>query len=81
MNLNLKEFQESSNYIKSYQENKIGFLDELYFNLNLHLNLNIKLDFQENSQFGTSLCYSHMNVIELFSTHHHSSYGDSGTIS
>ena len=49
MNLNLKEFQESNNYIKSYQENKIEFLDEIYFNLNLHPNMNIKLDFQDNS--------------------------------
>ena len=56
MNLNLKEIQESNNYIKSYQENKIEFLDELYFKLKLHLNLNIKSDFQENSQFSTSLC-------------------------
>ena len=45
-NLNLKEFQESNNYFKSYQVNKIGYFDELYFNLNLHLNLNSKLDFQ-----------------------------------
>ena len=49
LNLNLKEFQESNIYFESYQENKIEFLDELYFNLNLHSNLNIKLDFQENS--------------------------------
>ena len=28
-NLNLKEFQESNNSIKSYQENKMEFLDEL----------------------------------------------------
>ena len=49
LNLNLKELQESNNDFKSYQENKIQFLDELYFNLNLHSNLNIKSDFQENS--------------------------------
>ena len=49
LNLNLKELQESNNYIKSYQQYKIEFLDELYFKLNLHLNLNIKSDFQENS--------------------------------
>ena len=55
LNLNLKQIQESINYIKSYQENEIEYLDELYFNLKLHLNLNIKLDFQENSQFSTSL--------------------------
>ena len=55
-NLNLKEFQESNNYFKSYQMNKIEYFDELYFSLNLHLNLNIKLDFQKNSQFSTSLC-------------------------
>ena len=42
MNLNLKELQGSNNYFKSYQENKMKFLDELYYNLNLHLNLNIK---------------------------------------
>ena len=30
LNLNLKEFQESNNYIKSYQENKIEVLDELF---------------------------------------------------
>ena len=48
MNLNLKEFQESNNYIKSYQENKIEFLDELYSKLKLCLNLNTKPDFQEN---------------------------------
>ena len=41
LNLNLKEFQESNTYIKSYQEDKIEFLDELYFNLNLKSNLNI----------------------------------------
>ena len=66
-NLNLKEFQESDKYTKSYQENKIEFLDESYFKLKLHLNLNIKSDFQENSQSSTSLCYSHMNVIKFFS--------------
>ena len=49
LNLNLKELQESNNYIKSYQQYKIESLDELYFNLNLHSNLNIKYDFQENS--------------------------------
>ena len=49
LNLNLTEFQESNIYFKSYQENKIGFLNELYFNLKLHLNLNIKPDSQENS--------------------------------
>ena len=58
LNLNLKEFQESSIYFTSYQEDKIEFLDELYFNLNLHSNLNIKLDFQENSLLSTSPCYS-----------------------
>ena len=42
MNLKLKELQGSNNYFKSYQENKMKFLDELYYNLNLHLNLNIK---------------------------------------
>ena len=56
LNLNLKEFQESIHYFKSYQLNKIEYFDETYFNLNLHSNLNIKLDFQENSQFSTSLC-------------------------
>ena len=49
LNLNLKEFQEFINYLKSYQKNQIGYFVELYFNLNLHLNLNIKLDFQVNS--------------------------------
>ena len=71
MNLNLKEFQESIKYNKSYQENKIEFLDELYFNSNLHSNLNIKPEFQENLQFSTSLSYSCMNVIKFFSTSHH----------
>ena len=28
-NLNLKEFQESNNYFKSSQENKIEYLDEI----------------------------------------------------
>ena len=43
LNFDLKEFQVSNNnYFKSYQENKMKFLDELYFNLNLHSNLNIK---------------------------------------
>ena len=49
LNLNLKEFQESFNYFKSYQVNKIGYFVELYFNLNLHSNLNIKPDVQVNS--------------------------------
>ena len=49
LNLDLKEFPESNKYIKCYQESEIEFLDELYFNLNLHSNLNIKSDFQENS--------------------------------
>ena len=56
LNLNLKESQESNNYFESYQLNKIEYFVELYFNLKLHLNLNIKPDFQENSQFSTSLC-------------------------
>ena len=46
LNLNLKEFQESINYLKSYQVNKIGYLVESYFNLHLHLNLNIKMVFR-----------------------------------
>ena len=54
-NLNLKEFQESNNYFKSYQVNKIEYFDILYFNLILHLNLNIKPDCQVNSQFSTLL--------------------------
>ena len=49
LNLYLKEFLESNNYIRSYQENKIEFLDELYFELKLHSNLSIKSDFQENA--------------------------------
>ena len=49
LNLNLNEFQESNNYLKSYQVNKIGYLVESYFNLNLYLNLSIKPDFQVNS--------------------------------
>ena len=69
LNLNLKEFQESNNYIERYQENEIEFLDELYFNLNLHLNFNIKLDFHKNSQFGTSPYYSCMNIIKFFPHH------------
>ena len=56
VNLYLKEFHESNNYIKSYQENKIEFLDERYCILKLHLNLNIISDFQENSGFSASLC-------------------------
>ena len=48
-NLNLKEYQESNNYFKSYQVNKIEYFVELYFNLNLHSNLNIIPDFQVNS--------------------------------
>ena len=36
LNSNLKEFQESKKYIKSCEENKIEFLDELYFELKLH---------------------------------------------
>ena len=45
LNLNLKEFQGSNNYIKSYQENQVEYLDELYFKLKLHLNLKIRTDF------------------------------------
>ena len=71
LNLNLKEFQESIGYFKSYQVNKIGYFVELYFNLNLHSNLNIKPDFQVNSQFSTFLHESHVNVKEFFSTSHH----------
>ena len=36
LNLYLKEFQESINYLKNYQENKIEYFDELYFKLKLH---------------------------------------------
>ena len=62
LNYDLKEFQVSNNYFKGYQENKMKFLDELYFNLNLHSNLNIKS----------------MNIIKFFSTSHHiESYHDS----
>ena len=49
LNLNLKELQESINYLESYQVNKIEYFVELYFNLNLHSNLNTKPDFQVNS--------------------------------
>ena len=72
LNLYLKEFQESNNCIKSYQENKIEFiLDKLYIKLKLDSNLNIKSAFQENSQFFTSLCYSCVNTIKFFSTSCH----------
>ena len=71
LNLNLKGFQESINYFKSYQVSKIGFFVELFSSLKLRLNLNIKLGFQVNSQFGTFLHGSHVNVKELFSTSHH----------
>ena len=66
-NLNLKEFQESNNYFKSYQLNKIEYFEELYFNLNLHLNLNIKLDFQGSSQFSSLLQESCVNINNFFS--------------
>ena len=49
INLNLKQFQESKKYIKSYQENKIELFDEFLFKLKLHLNLNTQSDFHENS--------------------------------
>ena len=71
LNLNLKEFQESNRCFKSYQENKIEYFDKLYSKLKLHSNLNTKPDFQENSQFSTSLHYSHVNMIKFFSTSHH----------
>ena len=68
VNLNLKEFEESNNYIKVMKKTRLNLcLDEIYFKLKLHLNLSIKSDFEENSQFSTSLCYSCMNVIEFFS--------------
>ena len=67
LNLNLEEFQKSNIYFKNYQANKIEYFDELYFNLILHLNLNIKSDLEENSQFSTSLHYSHMDIIKFFS--------------
>ena len=70
-NLNLKEFQESTSYLKSYQVNKIGYFVELYFNLNLHSNLNIKQDFQVNSQFSKFLHETGVNLKEFFSTSHH----------
>ena len=71
MNLNLKELQESNNYIKSYQENKIEFMDEFLFKLQLHSNLNTQPDFHENSRFSTFLHESHMNVIEFYSMSYH----------
>ena len=48
LNLNLKEFQESINYFKSFQVKKIGYFVELYFNFNLQSNLNIKPEFVVN---------------------------------
>ena len=66
-NLNLKEFQESINYFKSYQVNKIEYIVELCFNLSLHSNLNIKPDFQVNSRFSTFLHKSYVNVKEFCS--------------
>ena len=56
LNLNMKEFQESNKYFYRYQVNKIEYFDELFFILKLHSNLNIKLDFQVNSLYSTSLC-------------------------
>ena len=52
LNFDLKELQVSNNYFTSSQENKMKFLDGLYFNLNLHSNLDVK----------------QMNVIKFFST-------------
>ena len=40
----IQELQESIKYIKSYQENKIEFLDEFAF----HLNFKLKLGFNVN---------------------------------
>ena len=71
LNLNLKGFQESINFFKSYQVNKIRYFVELYFNLILHSNLNIKPDSQVNSQFSTFLCESHVKIKEFFSMSHH----------
>ena len=44
-NLNLKEFQESINYFKSYQENKIGYFVASYFYFYLHLNWKFQIRF------------------------------------
>ena len=48
LNLNLKKFQESIYYFKSYQVNKIEYFEDLHSNSNLHSNLNVKPDFQTN---------------------------------
>ena len=71
LNLNLKEFQESINYSKSYQVNKIGYFVESYFHLNIHLNLNIKLDFQVNFMIQYIPIRVMCEVKEFFSVLHH----------
>ena len=67
LNFNLKEFQESNNYFKSYQMNKIEYFVELYLNLKLHSILNVKLVFR----FSAFLHESHVNIKEFFSMSHH----------
>ena len=45
MNLNLKECQESNNHIKSYQENRIEFLDELYIQIEITFEFEYQIRF------------------------------------
>ena len=57
MNLNLKEFQESNNHIKSYQENKIEFLDELYIQIEITFGFEYQIRFSREfmDQYITTL--------------------------
>ena len=58
--LKIQELQESINYIKSYKENKIEFLDRLYFQFIFHLNF--KLSQVSGESITQCKCESHANV-------------------
>ena len=57
LNLNFEEFQESNNFIKSYQENKIDFLDELY------LQFQLRFEFEYQTRFSREFTIQYITML------------------
>ena len=72
-NLNLKEFQESYNYFKSYQVNKNEYFDELYFQLEFTFEFEYQAGFSGKFtiQYITTLITCECKRILFHITPHH----------
>ena len=76
-NLNLKEFQESNNYFKSYQVNKIEYYYELYFNWKFPFKFEYQTRFSGKfmiQYITTLITYEHKRILFHVTPCHDGSY-------